>query len=95
MKEELKQLMHLGRIDTVTYNMIISRDTVSVDEFCSIAFTVLEHGFYNLFIELVKQHQKVIHEDNCQELVDKAFKEDWENPCKDILDIIKLIKQSK
>ncbi|NDO30549.1 hypothetical protein I5Q83_14465 [Enterocloster clostridioformis] len=89
MKEELlwtKELADLHRIDTETYQMILERDDVSVDEFCKISFTVLEYGFCDLFIELIKQHHNLIHNDQYQEMVKKAFIEGDRNFCKDIFD---------
>lgn len=76
MNEELlwvQELSDLNKKDSETYQMILSREKVSTDEFYMIVFSVLEHGFGNLFIELIKQHQHLINNDQYQKIVDKAY----------------------
>ena len=98
MKEELhwtQELSDLGRIDNEIYQMILYRDRVSTDEFYKIVFTVLEHGFCDLFIELIKQHQHLIDNDQYQEIVNKAFIEGDETPFELICAILKKIGSNK
>ncbi len=91
-----QELSDLGKIDSETYQMILGREKVSADEFYRIVFTVIEHGFCNLFIELVKQHQHWIGNDQYQEIVNKSnIIEGNETPCEAIYAILKKIRNNK
>ncbi|WP_138262304.1 hypothetical protein [Enterocloster clostridioformis] len=92
----MQELADLNKIDSETYQMILNREKVNSDEFYRIVFTVLEHGFCNLFIELIKQHQNLIDNDKYQEIVDKAYIiEGNETPCEVIYAILKKIGRNK
>ena len=99
MNDELlwvQELADLNKIDSETYQMILKREKVSIDEFYKIVFTVLEHGFCNLFIELIKQHQNLIDNDKYQEIVDNAYIiEGNETPCEIIYAILKRIERNE
>lgn len=99
MNDELlwvQELADLNKIDSETYQMILKREKVSIDEFYKIVFTVLEHGFCNLFIELIKQHQHLIDNDKYQEIVDNAYIiEGNETPCEIIYAILKRIGRNE
>lgn len=85
----MQELSDLGKIDIEIYQMILSREKVGVDDFYRIAFSILEHGFCNLFIELIKQHQHLIDNDQYQEIVNKAYMEGEKAPCEVIFSILK------
>ena len=92
----MQELADLNKIDSETYQMILIREKVNSDEFYRIVFTVLEHGFCNLFIELIKQHQNLIDNDKYQEIVDKAYIiEGNETPCEVIYAILNTIGRKK
>lgn len=91
----LNELLELSRIDNEAYQMIISQDSINADEFYEITFIVLKHGFCNLFIELIKQHQNIIRDDQYQEFINKIFVEDVEKSDKDIFEILRDIRDNK